>query len=79
MACALDGYLATRLSRAGELHLVDHAAQALAATHAEALPSRLITQIGLTGDDCFGPDPRATEYMEPGVSHKRTAAESVSY
>jgi hypothetical protein len=54
MACALDGYLATRLSRAGEVHPVDHAAQALAPAHAEAPPSRLITQLGLTGDDCFG-------------------------
>src|SRR4030095_9127415 len=33
MAGALDGYLATRLSRAGEVHPVDHAAQALAAAH----------------------------------------------
>jgi hypothetical protein len=39
----------------------------------------LITQIGLPGDDYFGPGPRDTEYMEPGVSHKRTAAVSVSY
>jgi AraC-like DNA-binding protein len=45
----------------------------------EAPPSRLITQIGLPEDDYFGPGPRDTEYMEPGVSHKRTAAVSVSY
>jgi hypothetical protein len=45
----------------------------------DAPPSRLITQIGLTKDDYFCPDPRDTEYVEPGVSHSRTAAVSVSY
>ena len=44
-----------------------------------APPSRLISQIGPTGDDYFGPGARDTEYMEPGSSHKRTAAVSVSY
>jgi hypothetical protein len=46
---------------------------------AEAPPSGLISQIGPTGDDYFGPGPRDTEYMEPGVSPRRTAAVSVSY
>jgi hypothetical protein len=46
---------------------------------AEAPPSGLISQIGPTGDDYFGSGPRDTEYMEPGVSHQRTAAVSVSY
>ncbi len=45
----------------------------------EAPPSRLITQIGPTGHDYFGPGPRDAEYVEPGVSHQRTAAVSVSY
>ena len=44
-----------------------------------ASPSRLISQIGPTGDDYFGPGARDTEYMEPGSSHTRTAAVSVSY
>jgi len=156
MACALDVYLTTRLSGAGELHPVDRAAQALAATHGGihawtlaaraglgdrhfrrrfvehagmgpkhyaklarftfalslktaqpsqtwadvsqragyfdqmhlvkdfksltgAPPSRLMSQIGPTGDDFFAPDARDTEYMEPGVSHQRTAAVSVFY
>jgi methylphosphotriester-DNA--protein-cysteine methyltransferase len=156
MACALDGYLATRLSGAGELHPVDRAAQALAAAHGsieawtlaaraglgdrhfrrrfvehagmgpkhyakvarftfalalktaqpsrtwadvsqsagyfdqmhlvkdfksltEAPPSRLISEIGPTGRDFFGPGAHDAEYMEPGVSHQRTAAVSVFY
>ena len=45
----------------------------------EAPPSRLITQVDLTGDDSFGPGARDTDYMDPGVSHQRTAAVSVFY
>jgi hypothetical protein len=45
----------------------------------EAPPSRLISQMGLTGDDSFGPGARDTEYMDPGVSLQRTVAVSVSY
>src|SRR4030095_12498940 len=36
----------------------------------DAPPSRLIPQIGLTRDDHFCPDPRDTEYVEPGVSQE---------
>jgi len=156
MACALDGYLATRLSGAGELHPVDRAAQALAAAHGAidarslaaraglgdrhfrrrfvehagmgpkhyakvarftlalslktarpsrtwadvsqhagyfdqmhlvkdfksltgASPSRLVSQIGPTGDDYFGPGVRGAEYADPGLSDEGMAAMSVSY
>ncbi|HEV8394564.1 MAG TPA: helix-turn-helix domain-containing protein [Vicinamibacterales bacterium] len=156
MACALDGYLATRLSGAGELHPVDRAAQALAAAHGgieawtlaaraglgdrhfrrrfvehagmgpkhyakvarftfalalktaqpsrtwadvsqsagyfdqmhlvkdfksltEAPPSRLISEIGPTGRDFFGPGTRDAESADLGLPHLGTAAMSVSY
>ena len=156
MACALDGYLTTRLSGAGALHPVDRAAQALAAAHGgihawtlaaraglgdrnfrrrfvqhagmgpkhyakvarfafalslktarpsrtwaevsqragyfdqmhlvkdftsltEVPPSRLISQIGPTGDDYFGPRPRHAEHVDPGLSDQGMAAVSVSY
>jgi AraC-like DNA-binding protein len=52
MACALDGYLATRLSGAGELHPVDRAAQALAAAHGGIDAWSLAARAGL-GDRRF--------------------------
>jgi hypothetical protein len=48
----------------------------------EAPPSRLISEIGPTGRDFFGPgahDAEYAEYMKPGVSHQRTVAVSVFY
>ena len=45
----------------------------------EAPPSRLISEIGPTGRDFFGPGAHDAEYMEPGVSHTPTAAVSISY
>ena len=156
MACALDGYLTTRLSGAGALHPVDRAAQALAAAHGgihawtlaaraglgdrhfrrrfvqhagmgpkhyakvarfafavslktarpsrtwaevsqragyfdqmhlvkdftsltEVPPSRLISQIGPTGDDYFGPRPGHIVHVEPRLSHQGGGVMSVSY
>ena len=45
----------------------------------EAPPSQLISQIGPTGDDFFGPRPRQAEHVDPGLSDQGTAAVSVSY
>jgi hypothetical protein len=42
-------------------------------------PSRLISQIGPTGDDYFGPSPRHAGHVDPGLSDQGMAAGSVSY
>ena len=52
MASALDGYLTTRLSGAGELHPVDRAARALAAAHGGIHAWTLAARAGL-GDRHF--------------------------
>ena len=45
----------------------------------EAPPSRLISQIGPTGDDYFGPRPCHAGHVDPGLSDQGMAAGSVSY
>jgi AraC-like DNA-binding protein len=66
MACALDGYLATRLSGAGELHPVDRAAQALAAAHGAIDAWTLAARAGL-GDRHFRR--RFVEHAGMGPKH----------
>src|SRR6185503_14153321 len=66
MACALDGYLATRLSGAGELHPVDRAAQALAAAHGGIEAWTLAARAGL-GDRRFRR--RFVEHAGMGPKH----------
>ena len=45
----------------------------------EVPPSRLISQIGPTGDDYFGPRPRDAEHVDPRLSDQGAAVVSVSY
>jgi hypothetical protein len=45
----------------------------------ETAPSRLISEIGPTGDDYFGPHPGHAEHVEPGLSHEGAAVGSASY
>jgi transcriptional regulator GlxA family with amidase domain len=44
-----------------------------------APPSRLISQIGPTGDDYFGPRPGRIVHVEPSLSHQGGGVMSASY